>query len=386
MEIEAASKSTAAAALGFSTGPDLSPDRRRFADEIRRLVSVRGFLPYSELQSWAVSIARLAGHGESDALPLIRKVIDALILIGDLGAATISGEVWIISRPSRRVAFGDAMTVLLGTGEDDAELAWSGPERYRPLCRHVRARSGDADLLTELGDPSFHNSLSALDLPVSSGAGIGELINLLATHTGRNGRKIPADRCEILQHDRADSRLSCGYTDGKASIFIPTSGDECLSLDLPDQESLRWLAFGFQRTPVSCSFRHDGQVDLPAQLRRALMLSGSEHDEGNTWTLREGTEFTINSWIGSDTGSWTIRPSPGIADLDQKAVIGAPATDRLLVEAGPGSGKTWVAINRVVHLIEEGVSPTRIWLLSFTRAAVEELRKRVGEHLGSYSK
>jgi hypothetical protein len=63
---------------------------------------------------------------------------------------------------------------------------------------------------------------------------------------------------------------------------------------------------------------------------------------------------------------------------EQLAVIRAPAKARVLVDAGPGTGKTAVACARVAHLIEEcGVDATGIWLVSFTRTAVQELRHRL---------
>jgi len=49
----------------------------------------------------------------------------------------------------------------------------------------------------------------------------------------------------------------------------------------------------------------------------------------------------------------------------------------MLVEAGPGCGKTHVACERVAHLLNEGEAPDRILLLSFTRTAVHELRNRI---------
>lgn len=64
-------------------------------------------------------------------------------------------------------------------------------------------------------------------------------------------------------------------------------------------------------------------------------------------------------------------------EATQDEVIEAPAYARLLVDAGPGTGKTWVACNRVAHLIREGMAPGRIWIVSFTRTAVFEIRCRL---------
>lgn len=59
-----------------------------------------------------------------------------------------------------------------------------------------------------------------------------------------------------------------------------------------------------------------------------------------------------------------------------------------LVVAGPGSGKTYVLINRVLNLIDSiGVNPENILVITFTRAAANEMRQRfinlVNEELGT---
>jgi hypothetical protein len=65
----------------------------------------------------------------------------------------------------------------------------------------------------------------------------------------------------------------------------------------------------------------------------------------------------------------------------QAVVIDAPPEARVLVDAGPGTGKTHVACARVSSLIEQGVPPGRIWVISFTRTAVLEIRQRIASAL-----
>ena len=48
----------------------------------------------------------------------------------------------------------------------------------------------------------------------------------------------------------------------------------------------------------------------------------------------------------------------------------------LLVIAGAGSGKTRTLTYRVARLVEEGVSPAAVLLLTFTRKAAEEMLRR----------
>jgi len=80
----------------------------------------------------------------------------------------------------------------------------------------------------------------------------------------------------------------------------------------------------------------------------------------------------------------TVMEIPGGAlhaatrrDLEQDEVVQASTDARLLVEAGPGTGKTFVACRRVAHLIAQGVAPSRIWMISFTRTAIAEIRTRI---------
>jgi DNA helicase-2/ATP-dependent DNA helicase PcrA len=53
----------------------------------------------------------------------------------------------------------------------------------------------------------------------------------------------------------------------------------------------------------------------------------------------------------------------------------------LLVLAGAGTGKTSTIAHRVAHLIVNGVDPARILLLTFTRRAAQEMRRRVHDHV-----
>ena len=48
----------------------------------------------------------------------------------------------------------------------------------------------------------------------------------------------------------------------------------------------------------------------------------------------------------------------------------------LLVIAGAGSGKTRTLTYRVARLVEEGISPGSILLLTFTRKSAQEMLKR----------
>lgn len=76
-----------------------------------------------------------------------------------------------------------------------------------------------------------------------------------------------------------------------------------------------------------------------------------------------------------------------VLTAEQQAVVTQAATARVLVTAAAGTGKTHVLVERLMHLVEEhGLFPgTEILVLSFSRAAVAEIRRRISATEGSVS-
>ena len=65
-------------------------------------------------------------------------------------------------------------------------------------------------------------------------------------------------------------------------------------------------------------------------------------------------------------------------DEDQKEAVEYTGEKPLVVNAGPGSGKTRVIIERVVYLVKElKKDPSSILVITFTRKATQELRERL---------
>lgn len=80
-----------------------------------------------------------------------------------------------------------------------------------------------------------------------------------------------------------------------------------------------------------------------------------------------------------DTAPLSPGPEPdALAALDtqQRAAV-THGDGPLLIVAGAGTGKTMTLAHRVAHLIERGVDPSRILLLTFTRRAASEMLARV---------
>ncbi len=68
----------------------------------------------------------------------------------------------------------------------------------------------------------------------------------------------------------------------------------------------------------------------------------------------------------------------GKLNEEQMAVVDAPAGPMLVI-AGAGTGKTHTLTHRVARLLERGVSPDAMMLLTFTNKAAKEMTRRVSE-------
>src|SRR5262249_56848654 len=65
----------------------------------------------------------------------------------------------------------------------------------------------------------------------------------------------------------------------------------------------------------------------------------------------------------------------------QFAAVTAPPGPSLVI-AGAGSGKTRTLTYRVAYLLDQGIPPDRILLLTFTNKAAREMMRRVSDLLG----
>jgi len=83
-------------------------------------------------------------------------------------------------------------------------------------------------------------------------------------------------------------------------------------------------------------------------------------------------------------GNLPESAAPLTADLNPEQRAAAEFGDGpLLIVAGAGTGKTRTLVYRVAHLVDRGVRPERILLLTFTRRAAREMLGRVERLVGS---
>lgn len=185
----------------------------------------------------------------------------------------------------------------------------------------------------------------------------------------------------------------------RRSVSVQFQGDLCILLGGDGSEG---EPHGLLRTtdvvsPDAASF-HDWAGELSDN-----DVTGLLHilDTG-VWSLGEICSSGVKCVLGlagvvpdlaipQETSAWLReyfplpRTGKSAADPSQAAVIDSSASARQIVTAGPGSGKTHTATERVIHLVQQGLPPAGIRLITFTRVAAEEVGDRISQALAEYT-
>lgn len=148
---------------------------------------------------------------------------------------------------------------------------------------------------------------------------------------------------------------------------------EAIGLPPLDEEMLDALSGTIVQARAGVALR-----DLGADWQKRLVIfcCGFDTAQG-LWRMDATRAAAVLAWAG-------LVPDiePGKAqDPDQALIISLPVGRRAIVTAGPGSGKTHVVCQRLAQLLDAGTAAPRMWLLSFTRVAVEELRDRIAAEI-----
>ncbi|MEP6756689.1 MAG: ATP-dependent helicase [Chthonomonadales bacterium] len=121
---------------------------------------------------------------------------------------------------------------------------------------------------------------------------------------------------------------------------------------------------------------------LPVRLVRQKLIDGATPEEIAAETglsphiVRKQIIESLR--IRPDVATPDLEPSGARHPLDESQRNAAEVSSGpVLVEAGPGTGKTSTLVGRVSHLIESGVNPSNILALTFSQKAAAEMLHRL---------
>ncbi|MGV6994639.1 UvrD-helicase domain-containing protein [Desulfovibrio sp. QI0430] len=160
--------------------------------------------------------------------------------------------------------------------------------------------------------------------------------------------------------------------------------------DLPEFELCGDLYITWQGEPMRVQNGREVWIsgDQPSKRRRHTQPSDTSSKDDKSEVVPdlkvEKDLFfeSLQEWNPVTTVKESTPPLTPSWDQSQSKVIRTSRSARMLVGAGPGTGKTAVACARVAFLItEQDCNPNGIFLVSFTRTAVAEIRARIASHL-----
>jgi superfamily II DNA/RNA helicase len=126
-------------------------------------------------------------------------------------------------------------------------------------------------------------------------------------------------------------------------------------------------------------FKQTTPEEMEEFLNQQLGLIEEDDAEGAGRFVQEKREHLRAQAVQEFFSKYQDAPE----EPNQWRAISHPFDRHLLVNAGPGSGKTSVLIARIAHLIrEQHLRPEEILVLAFNRAVVFEIRARIRELFG----
>ena len=178
------------------------------------------------------------------------------------------------------------------------------------------------------------------------------LKNLLAAFVMRDGN-FSDEEDEFLKNFCQNNKISYdNFIDYQEGVFIDGGWEKVCN-----DEIINLANMSFDKKEIVLAIMYD------------LSLSDNFLHLNEKKVLQDiSTFWGITVVFGKGQLEWTE---------EQRSIINLSKERRVIVNAAPGSGKTAVACARITNLIDGGIEPSKIWLVSFTRTATQELRDRI---------
>lgn len=186
----------------------------------------------------------------------------------------------------------------------------------------------------------------------------------------------PADEAVVIAHEIGHNRLHDDATSEVTVRSTPLGGDPV------DTGAGRVEGYSPRERQEVQADVFAGECLCPADWLRAELLDRRRRPSDIAAELGLPPALVINQCLRALLLPPLRPPDPRPPHIDhqldpsqQTAATwkGKP----LLVDAGPGTGKTRTLVSRVLHLLDQGVAPSSILALTFSNKAADEMRERL---------
>ncbi|WP_199555248.1 UvrD-helicase domain-containing protein [Sandaracinobacteroides hominis] len=359
---------------GLAATGGLEPSFRGIARFLRATIALKGGLRIDDLLDRAVTEAEMVGIKPAAAKARALATLSVLEAAGDLAVIRSAEARMVVSPPEQTIRLSESSGFTIGGAESEWIVSEDGADGS--ILRTAADISGARNFDDYLGPPGYRTVLRNAGLPDHVDLGLAASLLAVAARTAGN----PVEGSATTVWGRLQDDIAFGaIADGREAVFAFAEDGSAKAIIGDDIAC--WMAVCIHGIDLISGWSLPRP--MPRQLLRALAALGQPVDDRLLqWKIDEDACERISAWAGIP--AWEdARPRP---DPDQDAIVNATPEARILVEAPPGSGKTWVACRRVSSLVEQGVSPARIWMVSFTRTAVAEMRSRIAAFLNDPSR
>lgn len=143
-----------------------------------------------------------------------------------------------------------------------------------------------------------------------------------------------------------------------------------LSDCLLDTSLMNWQ---FSENELECAMQVFNYLGTYLRKKSRLEKEAANHEKvQQNATVSSETSVEAKAVIddGTDTGLFHC--------VEQRTIIQLDPSDQTFVNAGPGTGKTWTLIEKVVYMVNDlEVDPENILILCYSRAAVDVVKNRM---------
>lgn len=364
----------AAVESGLAASNGIEPSFGGIARLLRGTVALKGGVHLNDLLDRVATEAAMVGLAPTAARTRALATLSVLEAAGDLAVICFEEDRIVVSPPQQTIRLTASSGFVVG----GMEFEWSlGDENtYGSVLRAVSDTSQARNFDDYLGPPGYRAGLRKAGLPDHVDLGLAaELLGVAARESGTPVAVNASDIWGRLENDV----LFGVVADNREAVFVLADDGSARAIICEDIAC--WMAIRVRGIGLLAQWSLPRQ--MPSQFRRALAALGRPDDDSLLqWSIDDNARERLAAWTRMPTTEDSLQQP----DPDQDGVVGAMPEARILVEAPPGSGKTWVACRRVGSLVERGVSPARIWMISFTRTAVAEMRSRIASFLAEPSR
>lgn len=190
-----------------------------------------------------------------------------------------------------------------------------------------------------------------------------------------------------IRDQQGHEQVICRCLNTKCSLFHSCRPDFDLSELAIYEENKRAQPAIFELEEAARKKRASEDGDAGAAAKLFAGDTPEQKHAGESGTPTPAEKKTDDPFVVRKPVQSVLQPAEvrkidfsSFKETTQDEIIEAEPTERSIVNAGPGTGKTWTLIEKIIHMInEEQAKAENILVLCFSHSAVEVVRNRLSD-------